>query len=503
MPERDSSREPATLDAPGVPGLTVHIPTLTGEEPLEALTRFVLETRYEDIAPEVIEFAKRLFIDVLGVTIGGSSQESIPELVDYVRYLGGRPDSMLPFYGGRYPASSVALALAPMSRALDMGDVHLGWEKYGFSVIGHTAEYTAPTLLALLGRVPNATGKDLLAAFALGTEVLVRIGAAAYNTNSGRLMGLPGNFDQGGWYIFGAVAAAARLLGMDARQTLNALGMARGMTQTHDMKSMSPASHWVRVHHGFVSKNAIDACELALRGINGPRDVMLGYRGFLFAVSRGLWPVKPQLLLQDLGNEWFFTQTSIKPFSACKATHTGATGLQILKARHGFAADDIEEVCMDVSKNTFELVCMPEAAKWNPQTDQNAQFSLAHVAATVAIDGKLLIDGFQQEARDRPEIAALRKRIKAKIDPNIPVMDTRVSVRLKSGETHSMHCNDTKGSPSTPLTDLEWRDRFASLCRYSAYPVTRATADALLERLFTLEDSVDVVADIILPLTPH
>jgi len=54
-------------------------------------------------------------------------------LVDYVQELGGKPECHLTFYGGRYPASSVALALASMSRALDMGDVHLGWARYGAS----------------------------------------------------------------------------------------------------------------------------------------------------------------------------------------------------------------------------------------------------------------------------------------------------------------------------------------------------------------------------------
>ena len=500
----ESSLEPTIVKAADIPGLTLHIPTLPKqEEPLATLARFVVETRFEDLSHDVVEFAKRLAIDALAVTIGGSAQEAMPELVDYVQELGGKPESHLPFYGGKYPASAVALALASMSRALDMGDVHLGWAEYGFSVVGHTAEYTLPTLLASAGVQAPIGGKEFITAFAVSTEVLVRIGAAANNTASGRMLGLPGNFDQGGWFIFGAVAAAARMLGLSAEQTENAFGMARCMTQTHDMKSMSPASHMVRVHHGFVAKNAIDVCRLALRGINGPHDVMLGYRGFLFAITRGLWPAKPELLTQDLGAAWFFTQTCIKPFSACKATHNAATAILLLQDQHGFSGADIASMHAAVSPNTLELCCRPVEAKWNPQSDQNAQFSLPYVMSVVAYERRFMIDEFKPAMRAREDIRRLIDHVTAEVDSSVGVLDARVTVRLHDGREFSIYCSDCKGSPTMPFTDDEWRERLHDLSRYAAFPISRATADHLLETLFHLERCDDVVRDIVLPLTPR
>lgn len=499
----ESSLEPATVQAAAIPGLTLHVPVLPEQdEPLSELARFVVETRFEDLAPDVVAFAKRLAIDTLAVTIGGSAQEAMPELVDYVQEMGGKPESHLPFYGGKYPASSVALALASMSRALDMGDVHLGWADYGFSVVGHTAEYTLPTLLAVAGVRERVDGKEFITAFAVATEVLVRIGAAANNTASGRLMGLPSNFDQGGWFIFGAVAAAARLLGLSQEQTLNAFGMARCMTQTHDMKSMAPASHMVRVHHGFVAKNAIDVCRLALRGINGPHDVMLGYRGFLFAITRGLWPAQPELLTKDLGVAWFFTRTCIKPFSACKATHNAATAVLLLQDQHGFTGADIASMHAAVTYSTLELCCRPVEAKWNPQSDQNAQFSLPYVMSVVAFERRFMIDGFKPAMREREDIRRLVANVTAELDPDISALDARVTVRLHDGREFTLLCNDCKGTPTMPLTDAEWRERLHDLCRYAACPVDAATADRLLDTLFHLGRCDDVVRDLILPLTP-
>lgn len=499
----ESSLEPATVQAADIPGLTLHIPRLPGQdEPMETLARFVVETRFEDLSLQAVEFAKRLAIDTLAVTIGGSAQEAMPELVDYVKEMGGKEESHLPFYGGKFPASSVALALASMSRALDMGDVHLGWAKYGFSVIGHTAEYTLPTLLAVAGACPRVDGKEFITAFAISTEVLVRIGAAANNTASGKILGLPGNFDQGGWFIFGAVAAAARLLKLTVAQTVNAFGMARCMSQTHDMKSMSPASHMVRVHHGFVAKNAIDVCRLALRGINGPHDAMLGYRGFLFALSRGLWPVKPKLLTQDLGSAWFFTQTCIKPFSACKATHNAATAILLLQEKHGFTGQDIAAIHARVSLNTLELCCRPVEAKWNPQSDQNAQFSLPYVMSVVAFEGRFMIDGFKPPVRAREDIRRLVANVTAEMDPAIGTLDAHITVRLHDGREFAILCNDCKGTPTMPLTDAEWRERLHALAPYAACPVSEQTVDRLLDCLFHLEQSDDIVRDLVEPLTP-
>ena len=83
-----------------------------------------LETRYEDLPREVVEYAKRCILDTWGVIIGGSAMDGIPQLVEYVRDMGGRPQSLIPFYGGRVPAPLAGLAIGPMSRAIDFGDVH-------------------------------------------------------------------------------------------------------------------------------------------------------------------------------------------------------------------------------------------------------------------------------------------------------------------------------------------------------------------------------------------
>ncbi len=82
-----------------------------------SLCRWVFETDYEDLPDYIIEHCKHSILDTMAVTIGGSAMEAIPEVVSLVKEKGGKPESLLPFYGGKFPASEVGFALGPISRA--------------------------------------------------------------------------------------------------------------------------------------------------------------------------------------------------------------------------------------------------------------------------------------------------------------------------------------------------------------------------------------------------
>lgn len=101
------------------------------EDPIVELARFSREIRFEDLPQPLVEFAKRDLLDLVGISMGGSSQAGIPALVDYFTSQGGKPESLLPYHGNRLPAPSVAFVMGAMTRALDMGDLHHGIPERG------------------------------------------------------------------------------------------------------------------------------------------------------------------------------------------------------------------------------------------------------------------------------------------------------------------------------------------------------------------------------------
>ena len=455
------------------------------EDPMNILCRMVVDTGYEDLPGNLVKHAKHAILDTIAVTIGGSAMEGIPVVVDLVKAKGGKAESIIPFYGGKVPASEAGLAIGPMSRAMDFGNIH----EEG----AHCSEYTVPALLAATGLKKKVTGREFITAFVLGQEVLVRIGMEWMVSRAA----LIGRGD--GHAIFGVVAAVGKLLGLDLEALENAEGIARAMTQPHDVAMYNPAKLIARVHHGFVCQDGINACLLARRGITGPRhEVLSGPRGY-FAMAK--WETDPGATTRDLGEKWQILDTMFKPYVCCGGFHTAIDALLGQMQEHNFAAGDIASIHVDESFPGWTM-CLPKELKWHPQTVPECQFSLPYVLATAAYDGKVSLDSYTTQARARQDVRGLMNRISASEDSSLPNLVARVHTTLKDGREFSGECYQVKGYPQNPLTELELIDKFKGCVPYSAYRLSDETVDSAINVILGLEEVDDVVNSLILPLTP-
>ncbi len=454
------------------------------EDPMATLCRMVVNTKYEDLPPNVVDYAKRSILDTVGIIIGGSAMEGIPVIVDFVKDKGGKSGSFIPFYGGKVPMSEAAMAIAPMARAMDLGDVH--------EEASHSSEYTVPALLATgLG----VTGKELITAYVLGQEVLIRIGTA-YRANS---RGTPFG-RRGGHCIFGIVAAVGKLLGLSQEELENAEGMASVMTQPHVTTILKPATLTTRMQHGFACQAAINACLLAQRGITGPRIEVLAAPSGYFGFAK--WETEPALLTESLGEEWHMMETMMKRFPSRKPTHTAIDALLNSMQKNNFGTDDIVKIDVEVSSADGASLTTPKEAQWNPKTIPECQFSLPYVVATAACDGDVFVDSYTPEARSRQKVRDLMTKISIKEDPALPLWAARVNTTLKSGKKYSEVCIYPKGHPKFPLTEQELVTKFRRCVPYSAYKLSATTINSLVEALLNLEKVENIVDSLIIPLVP-
>jgi 2-methylcitrate dehydratase PrpD len=457
------------------------------EDPMSTLCRMVVETRYDDLPVEVIEHAKRTLLDSMGVMIGGSGMDGIPAIVELVKEKGGTEQSLLPFYGGRFPAAEAALAIGPMPRAMDCGDLH--------EEAGHISEYVLASLLAATGLRPNITGKEFLTAWILGQEVLVRTGSA-YKLISSAVRANDG----GGHYIFGAVASVAKLLGFSQEQMENAQGIARTMTQPHTMAIYAPATLMVRVHHGLVCQAAITACLLAERGITGPRQqVLLGPSGFL---STARWETDPEALTRGLGERWEANQITAKGYSACYFSHSSIDGIVEQMAQQEFGPADIDHIEVAVSTPGWRAVCEPVAEKWDPKTVPECQFSLPYAIATAAFDGTVFVESYSEEARLRQDVRDLMSQISATEDPSISNWGARLTTTLRDGRVVATDHVYVKGHPANPFSEQDFVDKFRRCIPFSVLPLGESVVETMIGDVLALEAVDDVVSALLLPLMP-
>ncbi|MBV6759889.1 MmgE/PrpD family protein [Rhodococcus opacus] len=457
------------------------------EDPMSTLCRMAVQTDYDDLPAEVVRHAKHTLLDCVAVMIGGSGMDGIPAIVDLVKDKGGAPQSVLPFYGGRVPAAEAALAIGPMPRAMDCGDLH--------EEAGHISEYIVASLLAATGLRPDVTGKEFLTALVVGQETLIRVGSA-YKVISTAVK----SHDCGGHYIFGAVAAVGKLLGFSQDLLENAQGIARTMTQPHTMAIYAPATLMVRVHHGLVCQSAITACLLAEKGITGPRrEVLTGPNGYLRTAR---WETDPELLTRDLGERWETTNITTKGYSACYFSHSSIDGILDQMRTHDFGPDDIATVHVDVSTSGWRAVCEPTDVKWHPHTVPECQFSLPYAVATAAIDKSVFVQSYTDEARQRQDVRELMSRISAAEDPSVSDWGARLTTTLRDGRKITTEHVYVKGHPNNPFSEQDFVDKFRKCVPYSVHPLDEQVVDTMIHDVLYLDKVDDVVASLLLPLTP-
>jgi 2-methylcitrate dehydratase PrpD len=457
------------------------------ESPEVELMSFIAQTTYDSLPDDIVDHCKQSILDTMAVTIGGSGMEAIPELVDLVKEKGGKPESFIPFYGGKVPAAEAGLAIGPMARAMDFGDVH--------DEASHASEYIFAVLLAVCGLRNKVRGEDFIVSFAVGKEILIRIGKAFRALSGAAPVGVGD-----GHFIFGSMAAAGKLLDLNLEELKHAMAMVRAMAQPLNAEMYRSGTLMTRLHHGFVTQDAINACLLAQKGVKAyHKNILLGATGY-FGIAQ--WQTHPEELTAELGERWEMVNAAMKPYSSCKCTHASIQAVMEIMAEYHLAAADIAEIIFDESTINWLTVCAPKEEKWNPHTVPECQFSLPYVVATAILGYDILPNAYTPEARERKDVRRFMNKISAREKASLPIYTAEATVIAHSGAKYSRQCLHIKGHPQNPFSMGELLTKFHQCVPYSAYELNDETVSKLEHSLLNLEKINDVVTALIIPITP-
>jgi 2-methylcitrate dehydratase PrpD len=433
-------------------------PTLT-------LARFVRASRVEDIPPRVMHEAKRAILNWAGCAIGASRHATVTRaLAALAPFVGPAQASVL----GRQERIDIlhaALMNGMTSHTFDFDDTHL-------KTVIHPAGPVASALLALAEYMP-VTGSEFVHAFVLGVEVECRIGNAVY----------PSHYDVG-WHItgttgvFGAAAAAAKLLGLSEQQLVWALGIAA--TQSAGLREMF-GSMCKPLHPGMAAKNGLYAALLAGKDFTSANAGIEGRRGFanVLATDRDYAEIT-----EGLGTTWELSLNTYKPFACGIVIHPTIDGCIQLRNEHKLRPQDIERIELDVHPLVLELT-----GKTRPQVGLEGKFSVFHCAAVAIIDGAVGEAQFSDERVVDPAVTELRDRVRATVDGSMQEDAVTVRIVLRDGRILTRKVEHAIGSLERPMSDRDLEQKFRALC---APILDTAAIDALIAqcwRLDTLQDA--------------
>jgi 2-methylcitrate dehydratase PrpD len=373
-------------------------------------------------------WARHALLDWTTVTVAGS-REPLTEMLtaEFARAAG--PCTVVAT-GQRAAPHDAALINGAASHALDYDDVN-------FLMHGHPTAPVAPVALAL-GEALGKSGRDVIDAFIVGYEVESRIGEMA---------GF-GHYDKGfhatgTMGTFGAAAAAARLLDLDADQTTNALGIAAA--QAAGLKSMF-GTMTKPLHAGKAAMNGLIAARLAARGFTASVIGIEGAQGFADTQAPGFTPLP---FRPDPSQPFAVESNLFKYHAACYMTHSTIEAAASLREAHGVGLDDLAAMTIYAREAVLQVCNIPA-----PRTGLEVKFSIRHLAA-LALDGANTADlGLYTDATATdPRISAARERIA--FEPRELSNRSAAAIALKLRDGRTLVAEADVGIPASD-TAAQW-----------------------------------------------
>ena len=337
----------------------------------------------------------------------------------------------------------------------------------------HAGAVIVPAVLAACER-HNPDGRMALIGIAVGTEVLCRLSLV-----------VPKAVHKAGFHptaIFGAMGAAASVgaaLGLDARQIVDALGIAGSMAGGI-IEYLAEGTWTKRLHAGWAAQSGIRAALLARAGFMGPRTVLEGTHG-LFQGFAHTTHGDYGALVGDFGERWVTDTLAFKPYPCGTMAQPYIDCARRLAAR-GIRAEDIKEMVCEVAEGTVHRLWEPLIDKQRPRNGYAAKFATPYLLATGFVHGGVGLGAFTDSAIHEPQVLALAAKVKFAIDPKNPYPNNytgHIRAILKDGSVIEERQPHLRGGAQEPLTRRDVTDKFALNAAHGGW--TSAQSDAALK----------------------
>lgn len=444
------------------------------------------EVRYDDLSAAVVSATKAAILDTLGCLLAGTGTGEAEAIASLVAERGGQATSTVFGRAQKVPAESAVLANAAAIHQYDFDDTH-------DVAICHPTSASLIPALALAEQAGGVSGKDLIAAVALANDITSRVALAI----NGRLTDYV-------WFrapvvgIFGATAAACRILGASAEQHANAFGLVLPMIGG-TLSSLQHGGSSVRaIRDGLAYRNAVLAAELAMRGVRGDRRVMDGPFGFYHAFFRGEYD--RDKLVGELGARYETVDVSLKPWPAIRHLHRTLSCVDDIVSEHDLRFDDIDEVVVHVGRINLDR-CRPVALGAIPALRMDLLSNLPFAVGVFIRHRGIPLAVYRDTALADDVIQKSMPKVRWVHDPRLDgpwtLEPARIELSTRSGYSFVRERTVSKGHPSDPMSKAEREAKFRDCAAAAGRPLPEpriAQVIAAVEDLDSLRDATELAA---------
>ncbi len=438
----------------------------TGGEPetTREISEWVAGFSDADVTPSARTWTTHALLDWAGVTVAGA-REPLSEILGEQYGEDTGPCTVIA-QGKRARAHDAAMINGSAGHALDYDDVNK-------RLHGHPTVPVAPVVLAL-GEELGKSGADVIRAFIVGYEVECALGGMAGDEHYDN-----GFHNTATIGTFGAAAAGANLLGLNAEQCMHALGIAA--TQAAGIKSMF-GTMTKPLHAGKAAMNGMLAAQLAARGFTAGENAIECPQGFMAVSAPGFTPES----FTAGGNQPFEVEkTLFKYHAACYLTHSTIEAINVIRRQHGIGLDDLERLTIYMPAANRKVCDIAD-----PASGLEIKFSIRHLAA-MALDGANTadLDVYSDENANAEKYAAVRAKTQI------------VEKQLNHRHCGAVSLDTTDGRTmvgefdvATPATDLEaQREKLERKARAIMTPAVGAErADRIIQEVMASAEAASI-----------
>ena len=409
--------------------------------------RFLSELKFERLPSSVIERTKMHILDTLGCAIAGARSPEGTIIARIIQSLDKNGEATV--IGNTYTASCINAALvnATAGHALEFDDLQL-------KARVHPGVIVVPAAISVAERV-GAGGETLIVAVVAGYEAMIRV---AY--------GLSLEIHEDGFYptglfgIFGAAAAASKVLDLTDAKMASALGLAGVQSSGLSISEYSGAMS-KRLHPGIAARDGVTAALLAEQGFTGPMEIFDGEYGFLNVYSERQYPKR---MLDKLGERYEIMTAGFKAYACCGLLHTSIDAVTAILETKRIEPEDVKRITIKTNKQ----IARDYGKRYAPKSTIEAQFSVPYAVASAAIRGSAFVKDFSGRAITDRNILSFASKIRVVADGQVEKLLPRMfcvvaEVETKDCKKYRKLVRYPKGHPQNPMTSDELRTKFREL----------------------------------------
>ena len=440
---------------------------MAGDYVVDELASFVVGAEPSDLSGRPRALLKRNVLDSVACAIGSLDGELIATIREHTDQFSGAHTATL-VGGGRASVDQAAFFNAVLVRYPDLLDTYLT-----VGGLCHPADNFG-AVLAVAEHV-NTSGADFLLALAVAYEIQCRFSAQVPVMARGLNHALQ--------LAMSVAAGSAKLLGLDAERTANAIAAAAADNVSLAAVHAEPVSNWKGISPAITGMRAVYTTLLARRGISGPKSLFEGPHGLVqlfdqpidfHTADRGLTCVE---------------QTYLKQYCALIHGQAIIDAILAIRSDNDLRADDVAGVTLEVFQNAYDITGGGAYGdKDHPRTKEQADYNLKYLSAVALLDGGVGPEQLETERVLRSDVQDLLARIEVNAAADLTAdyphrTATRVRVVTRDGREFGREETDYEGSPTRPMSWERVVDKFHWLAEPFCGETLRADIIAAVDHI--------------------